>query len=128
MDKQEIDTIYKVADALGSPLEAPANSLVFYATGWDADGDIIFSEIHSSEESAQLSLSKTAIEYLEELDGDAPWMSFLDYGQREAMPLHEYNKLFETKRDKWIAEQSVLAIIESFWEYNGWSIDKVKVK
>lgn len=125
---------FKVGIALGAELNAPAGVYVYIAKGLDYDGNVNFSGVYSSYEKAVEAMKSFALEQLELLDSDAPWMN-MPYFEREKLSGIEYYQIFNRKLNAWLSNHSDEAIIATYWNpeedpimSDAWSIIKEQVK
>lgn len=126
MENQDIYLPFEIAYSLGSPLPAPKNSTVYITKAYDLDGRVVFHALNSNKEQAIKELSEFALEQLEMLDADSPWMG-LDYQERVSMEMEEYNNLYSRQLKKWLEKQTRLSIIEEFFG-EAYEIKEEKIK
>jgi hypothetical protein len=124
---------FKIGIALGADLDAPAGVNVYIAEGLDYDGIRNFLGIYNSKNAALHALANFALEELESLEYDAPWIS-MDYFEREKLTNSEYDKISKKKMSEWKSSNSLESVINAFWsptenpDFNeSWSVRKVKV-
>lgn len=129
--KNDIYEPFKIAQSLGSELDAPAGSAVYSAVAYDADGEVNFSHIFSSRKAALTALKNFAIDELSALEYDAPWLN-MTYHERAKLDGKEFSRISLEKLQQWLRRNSDEDVINAFWNpsenpsfADAWSITKI---
>lgn len=124
---------FKISIALGADLDAPVGVNVYIAEGFDYDGTPNFSGVYSSKNAALKALANFALEELESLEYDAPWIN-MDYFEREKLTNAEFDKISKRKMAEWESANPIESIINAFWNptenpdfKESWNVRKIKV-
>lgn len=122
---------FKVAQSLGSELDAPAGSAVYSVIAYDSEGQVNFSQIFSSRKSALSALKDFAIDELSALEYDAPWLN-MTYQERAKLDGKEFSRISLEKLQQWLKRNSDEDVINAFWNpsenplfSDAWTITKI---
>lgn len=131
---QDIYEPFKIGVALGAELDAPEGSLTYVAVGLDLEGRVNFWEVYSSEEKALHGLRDFALEQLESLAYDAPWVR-MSYGEWEKLTGVEFDIISNRQLREWLNRVSLEEVIEAYWNpsenpdfSDSWTITRKLIK
>jgi hypothetical protein len=122
---------FRIAQSLGSELDAPSGSAVYSAIAYDAEGQVNFSHIFSSRKAALSAMKDFAIDELSALEYDAPWLN-MSYEARAKLSGKDFSDISQAQLSKWLKRNSDEDVINAFWNpsenpllSDAWAIRKI---
>jgi hypothetical protein len=112
----DIYTPFDVAYSLGSALDAPANSLVYFVKAYASDGHLDFAGVYVSYSAGLEALYLHSLESLELLDILAPWTVKIRQSLfNDTVSLKEYAALECEAKKEWLKVKSKEEVIETYY-------------